>query len=516
MPDKGSALNERVWKLFERAGFYTRPNSNDPTEEVVELTPKKVRTLDLLATDTTLGVKIIGWNKARKDFTESFSVHLHDYETLMKLTDARTVLFVCTEKDLSPEDKDYARQKRFTVWGKEELDYYEALVDAIGDCAKYEIIHSLGLTTTEESHMYNVLAIKLRQPFPDSSIDLFLFTVPPQILLKTCAVLRKAQGNKDAYQRILQKKRLAKIARFVTQKEALLPPNIIVHLGSNVRWERLEIPNKDASGRGVTLARKADYELVLLSIPMQYASLELIDGQHRLYGFVTTNPATKDHFNLVVVGLANLTTETKTNTFVAINDNARRVDPNLVAYLKLTHDEPACQENNELMAIKVVFELNRTSPLKKRIRLLDTGNEKITLKGFAGYDLKGLLGKRGLLRKYYPTNSSDAYTQALRIYFGVLKNLFPEQWNEPERYVIFTNRGVSAFLKLLKSILKTEQRPLTNAIVKKYLQPLKDEWEDAHWETASLSNSYVGSKGWKDFHRDLMNVIRKKYPSFQE
>ena len=84
---------------------------------------------------------------------------------------------------------------------------------------------------------------------------------------------------------------------------------------------------------------------------------------------------------------------------MAINDNARRMDPNLVAYLKLTDDEAACQKDSELMAIRVVFELNRTTPFQKKIRFLDIGDQKITLKGFAGYDLKGLLGERGLLRR---------------------------------------------------------------------------------------------------------------------
>jgi DGQHR domain-containing protein len=328
-------------------------------------------------------------------------------------------------------------------------------------------------------------------------------------------IYRRAQGSGDAYQRMVRKARLRRVEKFVTEESALLPPNIIVHLSEKVTYSPVEMPKRDASGKRVTLSREKDYELVVLSIPMEYASLELIDGQHRLYGFVETGLATKENFNLVVLGMKKLSISKRRDTFVAINDNSRRVDPNLVAYLKYTDDETECQRDNELMAIKVVVELNKVTPFKEKIRLLDIGDQKITLKGFSGYDLRGLLGRRGLLRKYYP-NESREYIQALRLYFGILKKLFKEQWQYPEKYIIFTNRGVSAFLKLLKSILKTCKCTLNEDIVNKYLQPLKNNWKNTDWEITRLKSAYVGSKGWKDFHRDLVETIRKVHHDFKE
>jgi len=514
MSDKGAKLNERVWRLFERAGFQTKPSSHDPSEEVIELSPTKKRTVDLSASDKVLGVKIIGWNKARRELKESLTVHIHDYEKLKEIARADSVLFVSTEKEISEEDKQYAEERGMRVWGEEELRYYEVLVDAIGEYAKYEIIHSFGIQTEEEKNIHTVLALHFHQPFSHSDADLFLFTMTPDKLLKTCAILRKARGSADAYQRILRKTRLGGIRKFVTREGALLPPNIIVHFSEKVTWDPVEIPDRDANNRPIILTRKRDYDLVVLHIPMEYASLELIDGQHRLYGFVGAEPATRENFNLVVLGMAGLPFERRRDTFITINDKARRVDPNLVAYLKYTDDEEKCQEDPELMAIKVVVELSKTTPFKGRIRLIDFGDQPITLKGFSGYDLRGLSGRKGLLRKYYP-NESREYVRALRLYFGLLKSLFKEEWQHPDKYIIFTNRGISAFLKLLKSILKTCQCPLEEEIVKKYLQALKENWKGS-WETKALKNSYVGSKGWKDFHRDLVKAIQETFPDFQE
>lgn len=339
--------------------------------------------------------------------------------------------------------------------------------------------------------------------------------MPPEKLLRTTVVLRRAAGRKDAYQRILQKKRLAKIMKFVTQEDALLPPNIIVHLGEFVTWQEIPTPEKDSENRRITISRGQDCQVVILRIPYKYASLELIDGQHRLFGFVQTELETRGNFNLVVLGIANLSQERRTNTFVSINDNARRMDANLVAFLKYTDDEGACYRDNELMALKVVVELNKVTPFKKAIRLLDVGNQRITLKGFAGYDLKGLLGERGQLRRYYQHDSKE-YVAVLRMYFGVLKSMFPEQWKNPHDYIIFTNRGISAFLKLLKSILKTHRGRLDEAAIRRNLTPLKSGWKSSKWRIKALRSTYVGSQGWKQFHRDLVAVIRKAIPSFVE
>jgi hypothetical protein len=60
LTDKGAALNERIWKLFEKAGFETKPSSTDPHEETVILSEGKKRTIDLSATVKGLDIKIIG------------------------------------------------------------------------------------------------------------------------------------------------------------------------------------------------------------------------------------------------------------------------------------------------------------------------------------------------------------------------------------------------------------------------------------------------------------------------
>ncbi len=511
--DKGAALNKRVWTLFERAGFETEPSSQSSKEHNIQLSSHKKIPVDLYAHDRQLDVTIIGSNKSGS--LGRWSEHVTHYKDLGQKAKADKVLFVVTGTELDKNERDHLSANGMCLWTEEELCYYEAVVDAIGTYAKYEIIHALGIHTKEEKATNRVLAIRLRQPTSSSESELYLFTACPEWLLKTCVIYRRANCNADAYQRMLKKNRLPKIRRFVTQEDSILPTNIIVNLSDNVTVDELDVSGfRDKASKPIIFTRAKDYDLVALNIPMEYASMELIDGQHRLYGFADTDSATKKNFNLVILGVKGLSKKQRQGTFIAINDNSRRMDPNLVAYLKYTTDDLACQKDNELMAIRVVVDLNNDTPFKKAIKLLDIGQQKITLKNFCGYDLKGLLGPRGLLRKYYPANTPDEYVRVLRMYFSTIKSVFPKEWGNPDKYIIATNRGISPFLKLLKSILKAEKTTLTHRKVDNYIRALKTR--SVIWEYERLTKTYVGSQGWKEFHRDLVKAIKKKFPSFKE
>lgn len=509
--DKGADLNTRVWTMFQKAGFETKPNSADPSEHVVVLPGNKDRPVDLYAQVPALGVTIIGQNKARKKI--AFSAEINDLATLKKAAGAHGAVFVDPEKDVEESDKNFGRTNGVMVWDKRELTYYEAVVEALGSYAKYEIIHSFGITTREEKLKDTVLAIRLGQPRPDGT-QLYMFTVPAEKLLKVCVVLRKAEGSAYAYQRILSKKRLPKIGAFVGTPSALLPTSLVVHMGEGVTIDEIKPELEDARGNKVETAR-TDHQLVTLTFPLKYGLMELIDGQHRLFGFVHAQDTTRAAFDLVVVGLRDLDEKRRSDTFVAINDNARRVDPNLVSFLRYTDDERICKQHPDLMAIKLVVELNKGSPFKDAIRLLDVGNQRLTLKGLSGYDLRGLISPNGLLRLHYKSNTSKTYLRVLRTFFGLIKAQFRNEWEDPDTYIIATNRGISAFFKLMRSMLKTEKKRLTKPVIEKYIKALRLEWRGT-WETEKLHASYVGSQGWKRFHRDMVRAIQKRYRTFIE
>ncbi|HLV94582.1 MAG TPA: hypothetical protein VKS44_05280 [Candidatus Acidoferrales bacterium] len=214
--------------------------------------------MDLFAQDKALGVTIIASNKSG-GVKDSWSAHVNDWEDLGIAAKADKVLLVVTGKDLSLEDRQYAAQKRMSIWGEKELSYYEALVGSIKQYAKYEIIHYLGLSTKEEQNVHRVLALKLRQPTPSSANDLFVFSMPAEHLLKTAVIFRRAQGDPNAYQRMLRRDRLPKVLKFIAGPDAILPTNIIVHLSEKVGIDEVSLAQlKDQEGRPVGLSRAHD------------------------------------------------------------------------------------------------------------------------------------------------------------------------------------------------------------------------------------------------------------------
>jgi DGQHR domain-containing protein len=386
-------------------------------------------------------------------------------------------------------------------------------VDAIHHFAKFEIIKALGLITDEEKLTIHVLAIRMNQPTPESTVQLYLFYFSPEKLLKTCAVYRRAQGNAEAYQRMVSKKRLPGITKFVSRPDSILPTNIVVNLDATkvnvIELEKATVVSNLTTNR-FTLSN-AHHQLVALGIPMEYASMELLDGQHRLFGFVDAAPATRQAFELPVVGITGLSKTRMQETFVSINDTSRRMDPNLVALLQYEKDDTLCQKDNKLMAIRVAADLVERNPFRNKIRLLDMGKQIITLKGLSGYDLKGLLGPKGRLREAFPTNLPADYVSYLSAYFSLVRSTFKTEWEEPKVYILATNRGITALLKLLKSILRSESCSSDPQVTQKYITALSS----FDWNYANLKSKYVGSQGWKGLHDDLVKEVKKKYPAFR-
>lgn len=512
--NQGPALSRRVWRLFSRAGFATRPNATDATEEIVTLPGGKSRPVDLVAEDGILEVKIIGQNRSGADSGGSVSRQTADLAQLVRSAHAQAGLLVYTDRNIDPKSVTFAKKRRIAIWDTQMLEYFEEVTECIGHYAKYEILSSFGVSTKEEKAHLQFLSLRLKQPTMKKGKNLYLFTASPEFLLQTSVVLRRVRGAARNYQRMVSNKRLRSVSEFVARPQAILPTDIIVGLSDRVSALPLKPVNKTKSGRTITRADEDRAEFVILDIPRVYASLEIIDGQHRLFGFAKSTELLRKSFNLVVLGIEGTGDNDCKDMFIAINDRSRRVDANLVAHLKYTSNEAKCKQDPELMALKVVFKLNESGPFKQRIRLLDVGKEKLTLKGVAGYDLKGLLGKKGLLRKHNG-NSSQKLVTALNHYFQAVKQEFKTEWDDPEKYIIATNKGITAFLKLLRSILRTEESAISYSKVHPYIVALKNHWSGS-WETQKLRSSYVGSQGWKEFHRHMVTAIKNDFPDIKE
>jgi len=74
--------------------------------------------------------------------------------------------------------------------------------------------------------------------------------------------------------------------------------------------------------------------------------------------------------------------------------------------------------------------------------------------------------------------------------------------------------GLSAMLKLLRSILKHHGGRLDAAAVLKYLKPLRKAWTDKQWKEENMK-SFVGNKGWSALHSLFVGHVRNEMPDFR-
>ncbi len=402
--------------------------------------------------------------------------------------------------------------RNFFAWNNEALTYYKMTAGTIGKAAKYQILREFEINL-ESSSLILEHAIQIKQ----GEIDMFVFGAKPHDLLRIGYVSRRASGKPDAYQRILNKDRILKISEFVNSGEALLPNAIIIAFDRE---------------RDVQQAIKfKDGKLQFLN---KYCSAWIIDGQHRVFGFLNTEHEDyndDDNFKLPIVAFRDLEPILQNRTFVSINYNQKKIDPTLLCDLAT---ELPDLKNELTWPSLLVTKLAKIEPLKDKVRISELHKGKpIGIPSFALYGLlEGLLGfdkkKRkynGVLYNYAPFKPKDSadskknkealekQAELLQRYFLAVKQNTSKKskkkdpWRNAKDYSLLKPTGINALLLVLARIM--ERYPNLEKDIRKdlglYLKPLSK---------VRFTRRFVARQagGWKGF-RNLANVILEKINS---
>ena len=180
----------------------------------------------------------------------------------------------------------YRDTNRLHIFHEEKWEYFKRLARTIEETAKYEFLDCVNIAPSEigdaslggEILTKKCLKLTNKTLFSgqnDALADLFVVTFKPKELLRIARVLRyqgqplaissDTSNNQQSsgYQRILIPEKLKKIREFVNNDSKIaFPTNLTLVLNSEC-----EIRN----GK--------------LHIPSKYASIDVIDGQHRLFSY---------------------------------------------------------------------------------------------------------------------------------------------------------------------------------------------------------------------------------------
>ena len=233
-----------------------------------------------------------------------------------------TVRFFLVLSQIAPSEKDsrYAHRKGISIWTESYFDSLKSLYLTIGERVKYYIQKELGLVPPLIGKLrgkyFRVPAIEA--VLDDSS--LYLFFLNSGLLLDLAYVLRVESGQKRAYQRFLDRSRLTKIARYLEAGNSF-KNSIVVGLDPSSRFRS----KRPQWARNAMTGMK----MGLLRLPRRYASLWIIDGQHRLYGYSRTEGSLLGN-PLPVVAMRTKSRTEQAKTFVDINKNQKPVNPNIL------------------------------------------------------------------------------------------------------------------------------------------------------------------------------------------
>jgi DNA sulfur modification protein DndB len=440
----------------------------------------------------------------------------------------------------SEADLNKCKEAQITVISDGEIDYYASLVQHLKQAARYQFLAHMFGGQKIDGLARQVVATRGKM----GGETFYTFLIPPDELLKIAYVGHKASRdieNLETYQRMLQPKRLKKIAEYINDG-GKFPTNIVVNLKtgkkSPLKFDIIEKYENETLGK--------------LSLPPNYASAWIIDGQHRLYGYAHARemPGFKQDSSMIpVLAYENLPADKEMNLFIDINSKQVKVNTGLLVelYADLHWKSSDPEEAFQALLSRVASRLNndKTSPLNDR--MVVTGKKKTQFRcltqtsirdglGERGAKLLGTLSKGAIVPGPFSTGQAEAYEANLKKGLSVISDCLrmmadqlPTHWkvgDGPGGYLC-TNNGLRALFHVMKDVSDhvrqktgTELYGLdadeTFKAVEPYIQVLVDYFKkatDQEIQTFRRIGSSLTAVRQQAY--GMESQIRKKYPDFK-
>jgi DNA sulfur modification protein DndB len=442
----------------------------------------------------------------------------------------------------SDADLEKAKAAKITVLRDTELDYYVKFMRLYKLAAKYQLL----------AHLFaneKILGLELVVPATKGNmggVDFYNFLIKPVDLLKISHVSHKASRDIqdiNTYQRMLNPKRLVNIAQYI-DNGGQFPTNIVVNVrtkkNKKLRFEKIDNIGDSAFGR--------------LHLPNQYASVMVIDGQHRLYGYAHSERiinGKEGKATVPVLAYENLEPTKEARLFVDINCEQVKVPRNLLheIYATLYWDSDDFELQLEALCSKILMVLNAnpSSPIYDRVKM--TSKDQTYLRCLTPANFVGALKenkffgeekKTGFVPGPLTDSSSDDLKKTMKKavgvidgYLGFFAKTIRYHWDlgntkkEKEGLIgyLATNEGVRALFRVLKSLLVHIQQEDGVDIdrldsedlipkLEKYCKPIADVFETPTYDTVAMFRSRSGQKGVRQNMMFMQNFINKQYPEF--
>ena len=274
---------------------------------------------------------------------------------------------------------------------------------------------------------------------------LYHFFAPTTRIVHLCHVRRRMPTGGDlslAYQRILKPRKVKAIRSYLPRDGSFFPNSIIMATDHQITWSK-EISD-------------GTNEIGKLTLPNKYGSLNVIDGQHRLYGTESTDEVYRKPVSICLI--EGLSKPEEASLFTTINQEQTKVSADLMwdLYGELGSIDPPPDHNNKSQidqAIRYLVsniwkKINESNehPLRNMIKIPSHHNSKQTVIGF-GDPLCIKLEKRknwdpGYLRPNESWKNAENFAKRrVSHFYKLLIDKMSEEWTKPSK------RGSKNWLK---------------------------------------------------------------------
>lgn len=309
--------------------------------------------------------------------------------------------------DFSTRHDNYARNKDIHLRTSEYLGMYEQSYMSLVDTTKYHILKEAGakpkfIEMPAQKEGYSIPAFKITH----NGKILYSFVIEAEKLLKIAYVFRYGLKEQEAYQRLLEPRKLDLIGKYI-DNNGYFANNIIL-----APEEPLQFTKKDLSLK----TDITDVDIGTLIIPNIYCSSWIIDGQHRSYGFLKAQQKKRSE-KLHVIAIEKLSKIEQARLFVDINETQTTIETDLLWDL-LGDTQPDTEQGK---ISKLVKELNRSGPLKNKIYIPKQTTKTYPFK--ISTICKGIKTSK-LLREGYKYSLYKGFTYTIKYPVLVVKSYF--------------------------------------------------------------------------------------------
>jgi DGQHR domain-containing protein len=247
----------------------------------------------------------------------------------------------------------------------EDYLYFEKIYKTVGNWAKNDLLNFLNI----KPRKIKKESISATQIWIGNT-PAFIFADRVENILHYSFISRR-KNNSVGYQRLVDKKRVEKMALLIKSNQINAFPNsILLNCIDEINFTpkpRSECPCK-----------------VEFDLPSNFSSCKVVDGQHRLLAFSKLESRIQDSHSLPIVLFQNMPLEGEIQTFIEINDSQKGIDPNLIYSLKADMQfQVGTKENREKTAVMIAKKLSESVGLfKENVFFGNAGEErkkKITL-----------------------------------------------------------------------------------------------------------------------------------------